>query len=1112
MVTSVAQERPTQLQLALGVLFRHSKTILNHLYHYRVTCSYDEVLRFKKSAAANSSNGGHLNGVPTNNTLFQVISDNFDAEISSQNSKSQTHCLATILTKNPSPTEDVPYTTFPRLKKKEMTSPIVDAYDAVLSVYDGPKKPRMVCPESNLPKEIAKMQKVSRTRGEEIDFNFFLDIVSKDVCPEYNGYCYRLNHDQGLSIRPKTKIIYMPLLDMVPANPTTMQTSMVQAKRLAAEHGQNFCIYTCDQQLYCIAATILWNNPDLSNDLYLRLGGMHFLMSYIGSIGALMAGTGMKEILEKAFGGVLKMLTGKKYPQNLRALRMLVEEVLRPLLKNGKITSHSKLMNVLEEKSNASRTTKLWVDVLIKPMFLSLLFVRAEREGDWPLHLEAVQNMIPLFFAAGHVNYARWGLYYLRSMEALPDDVRYHFMKGEHTVQLSDAVWSGIWSDMAIETSYMRFGKGSAGIIGQSTNMETIKVWAYSMNACCEVVECLERMENEASSANNAHKEEKKSRISQDGADRDVLRKRLEYSIDIFDASQHTDGLVNIVTGKVNNNPAVNVADSVRLGQVQMSQFQESLPAGFHDPISKKVKTMADDKKGIKAGKKMILDPEVIYARALALRHINPDFDFENLLAFELAPHPTSTFDEKGLLRTCKQKSKLMSGLKVEVSARIVGDPDAFFLDGCAILWVVAWPSKGTVGCYVVNFRKYVIERLKISDVYLVFDRYYNDSIKGLTRFYRDSGASRVYQLTADTPLPSRDVLLQVSENKEQLIQLIVDDLIANARYMFPNRLIVTGKDPVPLQIWNGDVTGCDHLQTTQEEADTIVIHQLVASAPRKAIVVADDTDIFVLLLHFIFTGDIKSQVYMQPTNKESSAHIIDIDATYQSHSKIMPNILVAHGISGCDTVGSYFGIGKKTVIKVLETKDVTLSSIGNLDEPLENCVKEGTQFLLHCYGQKKVTTLNDARKKMWKYAISKNKSVAPKLESLPPTDEAFLENLKRGHLQVAVWRTSLNANPPQVDIYLYGWGKEGMTKYLIPLPVSPDVCLVPEEIMKVFRCGCASENACKSGNCSCNKSRIPCSSFCECEGGINCKNPFNVATRADVDADADADVVEDST
>ena len=55
-------------------------------------------------------------------------------------------------------------------------------------------------------------------------------------------------------------------------------------------------------------------------------------MSDCGSIGTLMAGTGIQEILSSAFGGVLKMLTGKKYLQNIRAFRMLVEELLRPIL------------------------------------------------------------------------------------------------------------------------------------------------------------------------------------------------------------------------------------------------------------------------------------------------------------------------------------------------------------------------------------------------------------------------------------------------------------------------------------------------------------------------------------------------------------------------------------------------------------------------------------------------------------------------------------------------------------------------------------------------------------------------------------------------------------
>ena len=86
-----------------------------------------------------------------------------------------------------------------------------------------------------------------------------------------------------------------------------------------------------------------------------------------------------------------------------------------------------------------------------------------------------------------------------------------------------------------------------------------------------------------------------------------------------------------------------------------------------------------------------------------------------------------------------------------------------------------------------------------------------------------------MYQLTLDDPIPSRDVMLKVSENKEQLIQLIIDDLIANERSMYPKKLTLTGKDPVPLQIFNGNVSGRENLRTTHEEADTIVIHQYIS-------------------------------------------------------------------------------------------------------------------------------------------------------------------------------------------------------------------------------------------------------------------------------------------
>ena len=61
---------------------------------------------------------------------------------------------------------------------------------------------------------------------------------------------------------------------------------------------------------------------------------------------------------------------------------------------------------------------------------------------------------------------------------------------------------------------------------------------------------------------------------------------------------------------------------------------------------------------------------------------------------------------------------------------------------------------------------------------------------------------------------------------------------------------------------------------------------------------------------------------------------IVDIKSTLAKHPLIVKNILPAHVISGCDTVASYFGLGKGTFIKVLKA-DYDLSALGDMNEML---------------------------------------------------------------------------------------------------------------------------------------------------------------------------------
>ena len=76
----------------------------------------------------------------------------------------------------------------------------------------------------------------------------------------------------------------------------------------------------------------------------------------------------------------------------------------------------------------------------------------------------------------------------------------------------------------------------------------------------------------------------------------------------------------------------------------------------------------------------------------------------------------------------------------------------------------------------------------------------------------------------------------------------------------------------------------------------------------------ADDTDVYILLLHYYNQKEFNIPVFM-----ESSVHgrqTTNIRAAAKEHANILPNLLAAHGLSGCDTVASCNGIGKMKILK----------------------------------------------------------------------------------------------------------------------------------------------------------------------------------------------------
>ena len=157
----------------------------------------------------------------------------------------------------------------------------------------------------------------------------------------------------------------------------------------------------------------------------------------------------------------------------------------------------------------------------------------------------------------------------------------------------------------------------------------------------------------------------------------------------------------------------------------------------------------------------------------------------------------------------------------------------------------------------------------------------------------------------------------------------------------------------------------------------------------------ADDTDVYILLLYHYQAESLTVPMTLQLT--QSNRAFIDIPASVQSLQNIVPQLLPAHALSGCDTVAMCHGIGKTKMLKAVQSSKCSISLLGDLNAPMEDIIKQATDFMCRCYNNLDATTMTEARITAWLTKTGRKSALRiPKLCSLPPTIEAFEENVKR--------------------------------------------------------------------------------------------------------------------
>ena len=114
-----------------------------------------------------------------------------------------------------------------------------------------------------------------------------------------------------------TDVVLLPIIDLNPSDEHCIFSTLSYVKEQAASLGIADPCITFDQPLWLKAVEI---NAAAEMNIVCRLGGFHTLMSYLGSIGTLMAGSGLSEALETCFGpnAVIHMLGGKAIARALR--------------------------------------------------------------------------------------------------------------------------------------------------------------------------------------------------------------------------------------------------------------------------------------------------------------------------------------------------------------------------------------------------------------------------------------------------------------------------------------------------------------------------------------------------------------------------------------------------------------------------------------------------------------------------------------------------------------------------------------------------------------------------------------------------------------------------
>lgn len=1088
------------LQIGLAVQLHNqfaSKYLIDVLYNLGFCSSYTEVSKFESSAAVSENS---LLPETDGTNLVQFSADNVDHNLCTIDGNGTFHGMGIIASVTPgvSYNDRIPRT-------KPTTEELIEAGRIDIKLY----KPR----QEHNPIKYKQIEKIRC-----FDSSYALETLYRirSIRSPVIGWSGFMQSFQDGEYPGKSSVCFLPMIDMNPSDMSCIYSTLSFITTEASKHGIVPTV-TFDQPLYWKAVTIINNEPTDSHlkTMVVRLGGFHLEMSYLGSIGHIMQNSGLYELLETIYAtnAVDHILSGKAVSRAVRG-HLLIDTALHLILlskmfnlklpnedttitqedceemdnsddtmshdEDGRIREAKNLMNRLldgeielaeiqrsnvlneiersldeqKQKMHSFPTSRLWIQYM---EMISILkqFIKAERTGNWELHLSAIQKMLPYFAATGHNLYLKSAMLYLQQMTDLErehQEMYMKFMEGYHVVRRSDRYWAGLSTDLIIEQTLMRSVKTSGGMTrGKGMSELQRAKWILSMPACSSINTAMQSFENVSYQTSEQHKESTKSRQDKDDKDMMALLEFLKERDPFVDDEK----LRNIETG-VTATTEVNAhqAHEVGIKIVKEMDGKDALTLSF----KRSMQIVQMNNKGIvKTGEEATtVSPQLLFQRLVTAANslIN---DLSDVFSYELSTYPSCIFDSSGLMRE-PQKPQLADAIwnLGECSGDLLEDKDSvhYVVDGGWLLHRIVWPRAVTFGAICQLYVTYVVKRYP--NVTVVFDGYSDKpSTKDPAHQRRNKGVTGTKVFFGDeTPFRTKKGhFLGNAENKNNFIKLLSNHLLNE---------------------------GVNIIQS-DEDADLLIVKTAVDMAESKdTIVIGEDTDLLVLLCYHANLNSHKILFRTETKQGARKIHVWDITNTKTKLTddtcKLLPFV---HALSGCDTTSRMFGLGKGQVLKKAKNDDYfkQQADIFMSSDDKEVIAKAGTEAISCLYGGVPCEGLDLLRYRKFASKVANSSSVV-EVQTLPPTSAAAKFHIYRVYLQVKHWIDE----DRDLDVTDWGWSVENNQC----IPIKSDQPPAPDELLKVIKCKC--KTGCTK-RCTCRKHGLECSSSCtECMGK-NCQN-----------------------